>query len=427
MKQQFNHSFSFIIFPRISSKADNSVLLFARITVNGRRSEFSIQRSIPSASWDSKRGKAKGNSIEARKLNSYINEVKAELVEIQNQLRKDNVIADAPTIKRRYLKKDEPNYSLLSLFEYHQTHHFPKIKEGTKKHFRTLYRYSKEFLKIDLKVNDIYLSTLSYSYLVKFENFLLSKRCPSKTLMKRNSAVKHIQRLKTIINLGIKLEWLNKDPFVSYVCTYDKVDRGYLTQIELDTIEKKIILIPRLKLVRDLFVFSCYCGLAYVDAIDLDSDQIVRGIDGERWIYTTRGKNENVVKVPLLPSAERILDQYAEDPRSLHRMKSFPKISNQKLNAYLKEIADICGIKKNISFHLARHTFATTVTLSNGVPIETVSKLLGHTQIATTQIYARVIDNKISDDMKALKSLLGNKKNSGEQDGRNEKVISIAN
>lgn len=410
MKQPHNHSFACIIYPKASSKSSSNLLLYARITVDGIRSEFSIQRSIEKTAWDTVRRKAKGNSLEARRLNTHISEVRAEIVDINYQLRKEGLIADSASIKKRYLKLDTPNNSLIELFAYHEEHHFPKIKEGTKKHFRTLYRYSKEFLKIDLNVNDIYLTTLSYSYLVKFENFLLSKRCPSKTLMKRNSAVKHIQRLKTIINLGIKLDWLAKDPFVSYTCSYDKVDRGYLTQLELDTIEKKVILMPRLQLVRDLFVFSCYCGLAYIDAIDLNEDQIVRGIDGGRWIYTTRGKNENVVKVPLLPTAERILDQYANDPRSLNREKSFPKISNQKLNAYLKEIADICGIKKNISFHLARHTFATTVTLSNGVPIETVSKLLGHTQIATTQIYARVIDNKISDDMKALKSILGNKK-----------------
>jgi site-specific recombinase XerD len=411
MRQPHNHSFTCIIYPKASSKSASNLLLYARITVNGLRSEFSIQRSIERDDWDNVRRKAKGNSIEARRLNSYINEVKAGIVDINYQLKKEGLIANSALIKKRYLKLDAPNNSLLELFAYHEEHHFPKIKEGTKKHFRTLYRYSKEFLKVDLKVNDIFLTTLSYSYLVKFENFLLSKRCPSKTLMKRNSAVKHIQRLKTIINLGIKLDWLAKDPFVSYICSYDKVDRGYLTQTELDTIEKKVILIPRLKLVRDLFVFSCYCGLAYIDAIDLDEDQIVRGIDGDRWIYTTRGKNENVVKVPLLPTAERILDQYVDDPRSMNREKSFPKISNQKLNAYLKEIADICGIKKNISFHLARHTFATTVTLSNGVPIETVSKLLGHTQLSTTQIYARVLDKKISSDMKDLKSVLAQKKN----------------
>ncbi len=241
--------------------------------------------------------------------------------------------------------------------------------------------------------------------------------------MKRNTAVKHIQRLKTIVNLGIKLEWLSKNPFASYVCTYDKVDRGYLTQQELDSIEKKEITIPRLQLVRDLFVFSCYCGLAYVDVIDLDMDQIVKGIDGERWIFTTRGKNDNIVKVPLLPTAARILDHYSVDPRSIHRGKIFPKISNQKLNAYLKEIATISGVSKNLTFHLARHTFATTVTLSNGVPIETVSKLLGHTQISTTQIYARVIDNKISQDMKALKDILSAKKDSNSHD---DNVIRIA-
>ncbi len=424
MRQSSNHSFSITIIPRTSSKTNNSVLLYARITVGSRRAEFSIQRSIDRASWDSKRGKAKGNSIDARRLNIYINEVKAELVEIQNQLRKDNIVADAATIKKRYLKQDDENKSLLSLIAYHQTHHFPKIKEGTRKHFKTLHNYIIAFLQNELKVNDIFLSTLSYSFLVKFENFLLSNRCPSRTKLSRNTAVKHIQRLKTIINLGIRLDWLAKDPFKAYICSYDKVDRGYLTQHELDAIEKKEITIPRLQLVRDLFVFSCYCGLAYIDVIDLDMDQVAIGIDNERWIFTTRGKNDNLVKVPLLPTAARILDCYSVDPRSLNRGKIFPKISNQKLNAYLKEIATITGVNKNLTFHLARHTFATTVTLSNGVPIETVSKLLGHSQISTTQIYARVIDNKISNDMKALKDLLNTKKGSNSND---DNVISIAN
>jgi site-specific recombinase XerD len=410
MRPSNQKTFSILVFIRKRNNTPGERHIYLRLTVNSKPTEISLNLKIDVNDWDEKRRIPKGNSQSARRILGQIDDAKSEIQDIYKRLKYDNVVIDAITIKKKYLNLDQPENTLLALFNYHEANHFPKIKEGTKKHFRTLYRYSKEFLKVDLKVNDIFLTTLSYSYLVKFENFLLSKRCPSKTLMKRNSAVKHIQRLKTIINLGIKLDWLAKDPFVSYTCSYDKVDRGYLTQLELDTIEKKVIMMPRLQLVRDLFVFSCYCGLAYIDAIDLDTDQIVRGIDGARWIYTTRGKNENVVKVPLLPTAERILDQYAADPRSINRAKSFPKISNQKLNAYLKEIADICSIKKNISFHLARHTFATTVTLSNGVPIETVSKLLGHTQIATTQIYARVIDNKISNDMKTLKSILGNKK-----------------
>ena len=421
MRPSNQKTFSILVFIRNRNSIPNQRSIYLRITVNSRSVELSLNTKIDIDKWDERRKCTKGNSQSAVQAQIIIDNTKADLLEIYRKLKYDNTVIDAATIKNRYLRTDTPNNSLLELFAYHEEHHFPKVKEGTRKHFRTLYRYSKEFLKVDLKVNDIYLTTLSYSYLVKFENFLLSKRCPSKVIMKRNSAVKHIQRLKTIINLGIKLDWIAKDPFVSYTCSYDKVDRGYLTQAELDAIEKKVILIPRLKLVRDLFMFSCYCGLAYIDVIDLDEDQIVLGMDGGRWIYTNRGKNENVVKVPLLPVAERILDQYASDPRSLNREKSFPKISNQKLNSYLKEIADMCEIKKNISFHLARHTFATTVTLSNGVPIETVSKLLGHTQLATTQIYARVLDNKISDDMNNLKSVLSNKrKTTPENDGEAE-------
>ncbi|WP_424001367.1 site-specific integrase [Maribacter sp. IgM3_T14_3] len=203
--------------------------------------------------------------------------------------------------------------------------------------------------------------------------------------------------------MSFKLGWMLSDPFANFHAKFIKTERGFLSLLELQEIEKKNFTIPRLQLVRDLFVFSCYTSLSYIDAINLSADNIRIGIDGELWIYYNREKTTKPIHIPLLPKALDIIEKYKDNSKSIAQGRVFPKISNQKLNSYLKEIADVCGIEKNLTFHIARHTFATTVTLSNGMPIETVSKLLGHSKIATTQIYAKVIERKVSDDMDRLR------------------------
>ncbi|MGV8096749.1 MAG: site-specific integrase [Mangrovibacterium sp.] len=190
-----------------------------------------------------------------------------------------------------------------------------------------------------------------------------------------------------------------------------KVHRDCLTEEELNAIENKEIAIGRLKYVRDLFVFSCYTGIAYCDVMRLTPSNLQPGIDGGLWIFTKREKTDNPVPVPLLSKAEVIINRYRQHPKAVSRGTLFPLISNQNLNAYLKEVANICGITKNLTFHLARHTFATTVTLNNGVPIESVSKMLGHSKLSTTQIYAKVMEVKLSHDIDGLKKILEKKTN----------------
>lgn len=178
-------------------------------------------------------------------------------------------------------------------------------------------------------------------------------------------------------NIATKLEWMANDPFKNYKFKYQKADKNFLTEKELQKLEWKVFAVNRLNLVKDLFVFYGYTGLAYVDVMNLNIDHIITGIDDEKWIKTFRQKALIPVNTPILPKAQRILEKYFDDPCANANGKLFPSVSNQKVNSYLKEIADICEIKKTLTFHIARHTFATTVTLSNGVPIETVSKMLG--------------------------------------------------
>jgi site-specific recombinase XerD len=286
-----------------------------------------------------------------------------------------------------------------------------KLHKDTLRSYKTSQRYILEFIKSKYKTSDVYLENLNYQFIIGFENFLRNYVC-KKSLRKigNNTTIKHIKRLRKMINMAIALEWLNKDPFIKFKAKLEKREREFLTQIELEFIEDYESKISRLDLVKDLFLFSCYTGIAYVDIMELTNKNILKGIDGNLWIETTRVKTKTTVRLPLLEVPETILSKYKTDIRAIAIDKLFPKISNQKLNSYLKEIADLCGIKKNLTFHMARHTFATTVTLTNGVPIESVSKMLGHTKLTTTQIYAKVVESKVSDDMNHLRSILNNKR-----------------
>ena len=209
--------------------------------------------------------------------------------------------------------------------------------------------------------------------------------------------------------------WIDKNPFSNYKSKVVEVERVYLCESELQSIINKDLKIDRLSLVRDIFVFSCFTGLAYVDAKNLTKSHISIGIDGNKWIFTHRQKTETASKIPILPVTQMIIDKYENHPQSNNQQKLLPVLSNQKMNAYLKEIATVCKIDKELTFHIARHTFATTVTLSNGVPIESVSKMLGHKNIKTTQHYAKILDKKVSEDMEILKQKMGSFINQNEQ------------
>jgi site-specific recombinase XerD len=198
--------------------------------------------------------------------------------------------------------------------------------------------------------------------------------------------------------------WLNKDPFSNYKAKVKDVVRVCLTEEEIQTIINKDFKIERVAMVRDIFVFSCFTGLAYIDVKQLTKNNISLGIDGDKWIFKNRQKTDTTSKIPLLPMAQEIINKYENHPVCINEDRLLPILSNQKMNAYLKEIADLCEINKDLTFHIARHTFATTITLSNGVPLETVSKMLGHTSLKTTQHYAKILDKKISEDMMILKS-----------------------
>lgn len=405
MQSQINFTLSFWV--NATRIKNNQVSVYGRITVNGKRANISLQRKVILSEWDSRRGRAKGNKQESRLLNRYLDQVKNRVYTAYDELIKEKAFICSQSIKARFLGEDNEEYSLLTLIDYHNTQMSESLTYGTLKNYFTTQKYIKLFLTNKRKIQDIYLSQLTYRFVVDFEKFLRSY-VPSdhQKQMENNTVMKHIQRLRKMVTLAYKMEWIDKDPFIKFKPTYIKNEREFLREDELQKIIERKFDIERLILVKDLFIFSCYTGLSYIDVMQLNEDNISLGIDGGKWIITNRQKTHNKVKIPLLPIAEILIKKYKGHIKTKKTKTLFPNISNQKLNSYLKEIADLSGIKKNLTFHIARHTFATTITLSNGVPIETVSKLLGHTKIATTQIYAKVIERKVSDDMAILKSKL---------------------
>ena len=381
--------------------------IYARITVNGKRIEISVKRSIEDNNWNPVKGMAKGSREEITKLNKYLDQFKAGIIDNYQQLLLQKKFITAELLKEKVTGADQAEFTLCKLMEYHNTEQLQVLEPGTMKNYYTTQKYIKEFIKNRFKTSDKYLSELSYKFITDFE-YYLRNRTPEKgqKQLNNNGLMKHIERFCKMVNLAVRLEWIDRNPFHAYQLKFDKVEREYLTKDELARIEAKKFNIVRLQVVQDLFVFSCYTGLAYIDVFNLTPANLIEKSENNIWIATNRQKTNEPVRVPLLPKALAIIEKYKGHPQALAEGKVLPVLSNQKLNSYLKEIADTCDITKPLTFHIARHTFATTVTLTNGVPIETVSKLLGHSKLNTTQIYAKVVESKLGDDMAQLSKRL---------------------
>ncbi|MEG9328437.1 site-specific integrase [Salinimicrobium catena] len=394
-------TFSVLFFVRNTKDDKSKLSVYARITVNGKRTELSLKRTVPVNYWDTSKGRGRGTSPIIKKLNQYLDQVNARFLDCHKELCAENKVITAKSIKARFLGTDARTKTLMELVDYHNKKMVSILKPGTLKNYHTTEKYLKEFLAIKFKSDDIFLSELNYKFITEFEIFIRTySPFKDRKICSNNGTMKHLERLKKMVRLAVKLEWLPKNPFISYQLKFSKSDRQFLNEHELERLENTQFTRASLERTKDIFLFSCFSGLSYIDIKNLSPKQLLTGTDGKTWIYTKREKTSETVKIPLLYQAQEILSKYQKTATDEERL--FPVVSNQQINSYLKEIASACGIRKKISFHSARHTFATTVTLSNGVPIETVSKLLGHSKLSTTQIYARVLEQKLSADMENL-------------------------
>ena len=376
--------------------------IYTRVTVNAKRFEFSTNKSINPDKWSSEGSKVKGTSEEARTINSHLDYLKNQILQAEKKLIKKDISVSSENLKNELFGLTETKRMLVPIFKDHNN----KIKElvgkeyapGTLERYTTSLKHTIEFMQWKYNISDIDITKIDHAFITDYEFWLRSVRnCAN------NTAVKYLKNFNKIIKLCLANDWLDKNPFANYKSKVKEVERVYLTEDEIQNIINKDFKTERLSLVRDIFLFSCFTGLAYIDVKNLTKSHISYGIDGEKWIFTHRQKTESASKIPILPVTQMIIDKYENHPQCNNEDKLLPILSNQKMNAYLKEIAAICEIEKELTFHIARHTFATTVTLTNGVPIESVSKMLGHKNLRTTQHYAKVLDRKVSEDMKLLK------------------------
>jgi site-specific recombinase XerD len=386
---------------------NNHAPLYARITANKRKTNISLKRKVEVNRWDSSKQRIKGTGVKANELNLFLDQEYSRIVQIYQEIRYQGKVISPENIKARYFKEDQNLFSFEDLFIYHNENMFSKLRGNTSRLYLTSQKYIRHFILKEYKRKNFHLRDLDYSFIVKFENYLRSIKPKNyQKNLQHNAVMKHIQRLRKMVTLAFHLEWIEKDPFVKFKSSLIQKEREFLTTEDLTKLEQTELDSPRLRRVRDIFVFSCYTGISYADVMQLNKQNLVKGIDGKIWIITKREKNGNQIKLPLLFKAAEIICKYEFDRSCMVNGSLFPKISNQKINSYLKEVAQECRIEKKITFHLARHTFATTVALSNGLPIETVSKILGHRKLSTTQIYAKVIERKVSEDMEILQQKL---------------------
>lgn len=382
------------------------VPIYMRITYRGKRAEISSMRKVQPSKWTSDGNQVKGSSAEAKMINRNLDIMKNKTYDIFQKMLDSGDVIKAEYIKNSYLGNDDSKKCILEMFEEHNTR-MEKLVEKEYS-FRTLQRYKTTkkhltaFINSNFKLEDYPVKDIDVKFINAFIYYLKTELDLS-----HNSALKYLSYFKKIVRIAYANGWVEKDPFYNFKLKVQVIDREFLTKEEIIKIMEKEFTIPRMEQVRDIFLFSCYTGLAYVDVFELIPDDIIKGIDGNKWIKTKRTKTKTLSSIPILPVAEKLIAKY-EDLESLTG-KLLPVYSNQKTNSYLKEIADSCGIKKNLTFHMARHTFATTVTLSNGVPIESVSKMLGHRSLKTTQHYAKILDGKLSEDMELLKERLATK------------------
>ena len=393
MKKQILVSF---LARKTLKKKNGMIPVYCRIRYDNRIAQFNTKIDVFGANWDSQTTRVVGNN--SKSVNIQLEKIRIDIIKKYELLYKTNIIITAKTILDLYKNNSLLMDGIMNVFKQHNKNMKSLIgieySKGSYKNYITTIKHLKNYIKTKFNTDDISLNKLNYDFVYNFSHYiLLNTKCT------HNGMMKHIQRLKKITNFCIKNNYITNDPFIGFKIKFKKSNRVYINNEELYTL-KNIKLDKSLNKIRDIFLFACYTGLSYIDLYNLNIKNIQIGDDNLKWIFIKRHKTDIPSNLPILPPALTILNKY-KTQNNINGI--FPMISNQKTNIALKEIASLCNFNKKLTFHCARHTFATTITLTNGVPIETVSKMLGHNNIKTTQIYARVIDSKISADMMKLR------------------------
>ena len=391
---------------KAKTTSDGLVPIYIRVTVDGVRIELSTKRYTQLEKWSVEGNRMKGTSAEAKATNTFLDTLKVKIYDYQQQLIREDNLVNVENMRNKILGIEKRTHMLIGIFQQHNEEIKALVGRefatATFTRYETSLKHTVDFLRWKYKVSDIDIRKINHETITSYEFYLKSvRKC------NQNTTAKYIKNFGKIVRICLANGWIERDPFINYKCKIVEVERAFLSQDEIETMFNKVLVTDRLNQVKDIFLFSCFTGLAYVDVKKLSRKNIGFGVDGEKWIFINRTKTDTRSNIPILPIAAFILEKYEDHPQVVNQDKLLPLLSNQKMNSYLKEIADACGITKELTFHIARHTFATTVTLSNGVPIESVSKMLGHKNLKTTQHYAKILDLKVSNDMLILREKFG--------------------
>ena len=386
---------------RLLKNGEASVCM--RITVNGTRVENNIRKSIDPALWSQAKETARGKSRRACDLNTYIEEARIKLYQIFCELEQQNRPVTAHLLQELVFGQEKPEEvrTLLGTMQEHNDQCRALVGTDyaliTVRRYESCRRYLAELIRQRYGKEDLPLAEVNGELVRAFAFYLKTEKgC------QQNTVIRYMKCLKKITNLARANDWMAKDPFLGIHFHEKEVVREFLTMDELQTIYRKEFPLERLTLVRDVFIFAAFTGMAFIDVQQLAPEHIVRDNNGNLWIRKPRQKTKNMCNIPLLDIPQEILRKYANHPTCRKKGVLLPVPCNQKMNSYLKEIADICMIRKNLTTHCARHSYATSVCLANGVSLENVAKMLGHSNIKMTQHYARVLDSSILRDMMQL-------------------------
>ena len=402
------NTFSVILICRPSKNNINDGLIYARISVNGERKEISLKEKVPISQWNSDKQQLEGRTPQVKALNTHLDNVLFKIKEKYRSLTDKELPVTAQGIKDAYLgiQLTPKGHTLCELITYHFKMEGEKLSPGTMKNYVATEAYIKRFIGFKFQKEDVFLSELNYQFMTELESYIRNHPLKEHDPCKGNGIMKHLERLKKMVHWSQQLGWLNKNPFIEYKLEFKRSKRKKLDLTELSRIEKQHFSNQSIAYVRDLFLFSCYTGLSYADVMALKPENLELDSEGKMWCKIYRQKSDEYAPVPLLQVASAIINKHNMHPKALNAGTVFPYVSNQEVNRNLKIIAEVCSITKYMSFHLARHTFATAVTLKNGVPMETVSKMLGHKKLTTTQIYADVDEEKLNKDMINIDNIL---------------------
>ena len=408
--QQRKSTFSILFYIKRKKLLKNGdAPVYMRVTVDGRFLEASLKRGVNPKVWNEKKQRSTGRDRLSLELNDYLDDTLAKLLKIHQRFTDEKKVINPKTILDEWNGKIEKPKMLCEVFKednlkYRQRLEIGDVVLNTVLRNERAERYLGEFIRKRYKADDIPFSSIDNAFVRDFHLFL---RVDKK--QEQNTANKYCKILKRIVTLALDNKWMEINPFQGMRFQAKATNRQFLTEKELATIMNKTFTLERLNVVRDIFVFCALTGLSFSDVEGLKPEHISVDDEGNYWIHKARQKTKNVCSIPYLESARAIADKYAGHPLCEKRGVLLPVISNQRMNSYLGEIAGICGINKPLTMHIARHSFAC-LALANGVSMEIIARMLGHSDIRTTKIYAKVIDKSIAEQMGGLAAKFGSQK-----------------